>query len=48
VQALADEYQVEMPIVREVYGTIEGTRTPEMAFRGLIRRPVGAEWQPDR
>ena len=48
VMALADEYQVEMPIAREVYETIEGKRTPEMAFRGLIRRPVGAEWQPDR
>ena len=48
VIALADKHQVEMPIAREVYETLQGKRSPEMAFRGLIRRPVGAEWQPGR
>ena len=48
VIALAEKYDVEMPIAREVYETIQGKRTPEMAYRGLIKRPVGAEWQPDR
>lgn len=43
---LADEHGVELPIVREVHQVLLGQSTPQQAFRGLLRRKSGAEWEP--
>ncbi len=43
---LAQEHQVELPIVREVHQVLLGQSTPQQAFRGLLRRKSGAEWEP--
>jgi glycerol-3-phosphate dehydrogenase (NAD(P)+) len=44
--ALAEEHGVELPIVREVHQVLLGETTPQSAFRGLLRRKSGAEWEP--
>lgn len=44
---LAEKYQVEMPIARDVHEVIAGRRTPEQAFYGLLKRKVGAEIDAD-
>ncbi len=44
--ALAEARGVEMPIVREVHQVLLGESTPQSAFRGLLRRKSGAEWEP--
>jgi glycerol-3-phosphate dehydrogenase (NAD(P)+) len=46
VIALAEKYDVDMPIAREVFEVIQGRSTPEEAFRGLIRTAAGAESDP--
>jgi len=46
VIALADEYQVEMPIAREVYETVQTQSDARKAFRGLLRSTAGAESDP--
>ncbi len=46
VIALAEETGVELPIVREVHQVLLGESTPMQAFRGLVRRKSGAEWEP--
>ena len=46
VMALADEYDVEMPIVRDVYRVLSGDDTASRAFRGLLRVFAGAESEP--
>lgn len=46
VMELAEEYGVEMPIAREVYGVVYEGRTAAQAYRGLTRRPPGAESDP--
>jgi glycerol-3-phosphate dehydrogenase (NAD(P)+) len=46
VMELAREYGVEMPIASEVYGVVHEGRTPQQAYRGLTRRPPGAEHEP--
>jgi glycerol-3-phosphate dehydrogenase (NAD(P)+) len=43
VIALADRYEVEMPIARDVLAVIEGRQSARQAFRGLIRSAAGAE-----
>jgi glycerol-3-phosphate dehydrogenase (NAD(P)+) len=43
---LADAAGVELPIVREVHQVLLGESTPMQAFRGLVRRKSGAEWEP--
>lgn len=43
---LAEEHGVELPIVREVHQVLLGQSTPQQAFRGLLRRKSGAEWEP--
>jgi glycerol-3-phosphate dehydrogenase (NAD(P)+) len=37
VMELADRHQVEMPIAREVYFVVNEGRSPQEAFRGLLR-----------
>jgi glycerol-3-phosphate dehydrogenase (NAD(P)+) len=37
VMELAERYRIEMPIAREVHGVINEGRSPEEAFRGLLR-----------
>lgn len=46
VMALAEQYGVDMPIAREVHGVIHEGRSAEDAYRGLTRRPAGAENEP--
>ncbi|MFQ6007069.1 MAG: NAD(P)H-dependent glycerol-3-phosphate dehydrogenase [Woeseia sp.] len=46
VMALAEEYDVEMPIVEEVYGVVQEKRDAKRAFRGLLRTTAGAESEP--
>ncbi|MCB1644671.1 MAG: NAD(P)H-dependent glycerol-3-phosphate dehydrogenase [Pseudomonadales bacterium] len=43
---LADHYQVEMPIAREVYDVLRGESNARTAFRGLLRAEIGAESEP--
>ncbi|MBW2371750.1 MAG: NAD(P)H-dependent glycerol-3-phosphate dehydrogenase [Deltaproteobacteria bacterium] len=43
---LAEKYGVDMPIAREVYGVVHGGATAMDAYRGLTRRPAGAEREP--
>lgn len=43
---LADEYDVEMPIAREVYRVVHEGQTPREAYRGLLRLPVASEAEP--
>ena len=41
VMELADQYDIEMPIAREVYAVVNEGRTAQEAFRGLLRtRPT--------
>lgn len=47
VMALADEYNVRMPIARDVYAVVQGEKTALQAFTGLTNRSVGAEWEAD-
>ena len=46
VLALAEEHDVEMPIVRDVQRVIAGDATASRAFRGLLRVEFGAESDP--
>ncbi|MBT8080252.1 MAG: NAD(P)H-dependent glycerol-3-phosphate dehydrogenase, partial [Gammaproteobacteria bacterium] len=46
VMALADQYQVDMPIAREVFQVVQGKSTAKRAFRGLLRTLAGAESEP--
>jgi glycerol-3-phosphate dehydrogenase (NAD(P)+) len=46
VMALAQEYDVEMPIARDVYRVITGEQSASSAFRGLLRVSAGAESEP--
>ena len=43
---LADQFGVEMPIAREVYGVVYEGRTAMQACRGLTRRRPGSESEP--
>src|SRR2546423_15446277 len=45
VQELADEHEVDMPIVREVDGVINAGHTPEQAYAGLLRRVPKMEFE---
>jgi len=46
VIALADEYDVDMPIAREVFQVVQDKSTARNAFRGLVRTMAGAESDP--
>ena len=42
VIALADQYQVEMPIARDVYRVVSGETNARGAYRGLLRTAAGS------
>ena len=46
VLALAEQYDVEMPIARDVYRVLSGDASASRAFRGLLRVEAGAESEP--
>jgi glycerol-3-phosphate dehydrogenase (NAD(P)+) len=46
VMELAEKYQVEMPIARDVYGVVSGKTDARGAYRGLLRVSAGAESEP--
>jgi glycerol-3-phosphate dehydrogenase (NAD(P)+) len=46
VVALGEQYDVEMPITRDVYSVLQGGKTPGQVFRGLLKSSVGAESEP--
>ncbi len=46
VMALAQKYDVEMPIASDVYRVLSGDATASRAFRGLLRVEAGAESEP--
>ena len=46
VMALAEKYDVEMPIATEVYQVVSGEASARHAFRGLLRVSAGAESDP--
>jgi len=46
VIALAEQYQVEMPIARDVYRVVSGETNARGAYRGLLRVAAGAESEP--
>ena len=46
VMALAQEYDVEMPIASDVSRVLAGDATASRAFRGLLRVMAGAESEP--
>jgi glycerol-3-phosphate dehydrogenase (NAD(P)+) len=41
--ALAERHGVDMPIAREIHRVVHGDVSPLDAYRGLVRRPPGAE-----
>lgn len=46
VMELAQRYDVEMPIAREVHAAVHGGRTALQAYRGLVRTQAGREDEP--
>jgi glycerol-3-phosphate dehydrogenase (NAD(P)+) len=46
VIALSEQYQIEMPIARDVYRVVKEGSTARQAFRGLLRVSAGAESEP--
>ena len=46
VIALGEEYDVEMPVSRDVFSVLQGERTPGQIFRGLLKSSAGAESEP--
>ena len=45
VVRLADEYDVDMPIAREVDAVVSGRRTPQDAFQNLLERVPTVEFE---
>ncbi len=46
VKALAEQYQVEMPIVDDVYRVLTGETNARGIYKGLLRVQAGAESEP--
>jgi len=46
VIALAEKYNVEMPIAQDVYRVVSGESSASRAFKGLLRVAAGAEHEP--
>ena len=46
VMRLAEQHNIRMPIATDVNEVIEGRRTPNQAFFGLLKRMAGAENEP--
>ena len=47
VMALAQKYNVEMPIAQEVFEVVQGNRTARDAFKGVLRAGIGSEAEPN-
>lgn len=45
VIALGERYQVEIPMMREVYSVIKGESTAQKAYRGLLKADIGGEFE---
>ncbi|WP_439101425.1 NAD(P)H-dependent glycerol-3-phosphate dehydrogenase [Congregibacter sp.] len=46
VMALAEKYDIDMPIARDVYRVVTGETNARGAYRGLLRTAAGAESEP--
>ena len=46
VMALADEYDIDMPISRDVFRVVSGETNARGAYRGLLRTAAGSEAEP--
>jgi glycerol-3-phosphate dehydrogenase (NAD(P)+) len=46
VIALGEQYDVEMPVSRDVFSVLQGEKTPGQIFRGLLKSTAGAESEP--
>jgi len=46
VMELAKEYNVSMPIAKEVYDVVINGNSAKDAFRGLLRQESGSEAEP--
>jgi len=46
VMALAEKYDIDMPITRDVFRVINGDMNARGAYRGLLRVEAGAESEP--
>lgn len=46
VMALAEKYNIDMPIARDVYRVVSGETNARGAYRGLLRTAAGAESEP--
>jgi len=47
VLELAARYDVSLPIFESIYSVVHGGANPADAYRGLVRRPAGAESEAD-
>jgi len=47
VMALAKKYSIEMPIVEEVLGVVQGNRNAKDALKGVLRAGIGSEAEPN-
>lgn len=45
--ALAKKYSIEMPIVEEVFGVVQGNRNAKDALKGVLRAGIGSEAEPN-
>ena len=46
VMKLAEKYNINMPIAYDVSQVVSGSKTPQQAFRGLLRADIGSELDP--
>ena len=46
VMALGEQYDIEMPITRDVFSVLQGEKKPRQVFRGLLKTSAGAESEP--
>ncbi|HAK53558.1 MAG TPA: NAD(P)H-dependent glycerol-3-phosphate dehydrogenase [Gammaproteobacteria bacterium] len=47
VMALAEQFNVEMPIAEEVYEVVQGNRNARDALKGVLRAGIGSESEPN-
>ena len=47
VIALANEYEVEMPVADVVFELVQGESNARKAFRNLLRAGIGSESEPN-
>jgi len=46
VMSLAEKYNIDMPIARDVSEVVSGKRTAKQVFKGLLRAEIGSELDP--